>query len=114
VQQTFYVRRFDQRVIMIREHAPRKRFARVRLKHGQQVARKMIHTFRAVADVMIMFKTRRRNEKPQMPEVWPMRRGMPRIAALFSPSEQLFALLLIELTPEVAWASHAMRLTATA
>jgi len=73
----------------------------------------MIHTFRAVADVMMMFKTRRRNEKSQVPEVWPMRRGMPRIAALFSPCKQLFALLFIELTPELARAGHAMRLTPT-
>ena len=70
----------------------------------------MIHTFQAVADVMMMFKTRCRNEKSQMFEVWPVQRGMPRIAALLSPFEQLFALLLIELTPEIARCGHGMGL----
>ncbi len=96
--------------VMIRQHAPRKSLARARRKHSQQIARKLVHAFRAVADVIMMLKTRRRNEKTSMPEVGPMRRGMPWIAALLSPCEQLFTLLLAELTPEIAWCGHGMRL----
>jgi len=73
-QQSFYVRRFNQRVIMIRQHAPRKSLAGVRREHSQQVARKIIHALRAVANVIAMLKTRRGDEKTQMPEIGPVRR----------------------------------------
>jgi len=96
---------------MIRQNTPRKRLADVGRKHSQQLARKIIHALWTVADVVMMFETRRRNEKTQTSKVGPMRRGMPRMAAPLAPSEQLFALLLIELTPEIARAGHAMRLT---
>src|SRR5206468_11887977 len=55
-QQGFYVRRFHQRVIMIRQHAPSKRLAHVCREHSQQVARKNIHALRAVTDVMTVLK----------------------------------------------------------
>jgi hypothetical protein len=59
---------------MIRQHAPCKRLACVRREYSQQVARKIIHALAAVADVMTMLKTRRRDEKTQMPEIGPVRR----------------------------------------
>lgn len=37
-----------------------------------------------------------------MAEVWPVRRRMPRITAISAPREQLLALLLVELMPEIA------------
>jgi len=109
VQQEFYVRRFDQRVIMIGQNAPRKRSARVRREHSQQVAREIIHAFHTVADVIMVFKTRRRNEETQMSKVRPMRRRMPWITTLLAPSEQFFALFQIELTPEIARCGHWMK-----
>jgi predicted nucleic acid binding AN1-type Zn finger protein len=74
-------------VIMIRQYAPRKRLARVRRDHSQQIARKIVQALRAVSDVMTMLKTRRRDEKTQMPEVGPMRWRMSRIAASFTPCQ---------------------------
>jgi hypothetical protein len=53
---------------MIRQHAPRKRLACVRRKYSQQITRKIINALWAVADVMTMLETRRRDEKTQMPE----------------------------------------------
>jgi len=113
-QQNFYVGSFYQRVIMIRQHAPRKCVACVRGEYGKQIAREIIHALWAVTDVMAMLETRGRNEKSQMPKVGPVRRRMPWIPSLLAPGEQLRALLLIELTPEIAWGGHGSRLSPAA
>jgi hypothetical protein len=60
---------------------------------------------------MMVFATRRRNEKPQMPEVGTVWRRMLRVATLLAPGEQFRALLVIELPPDVARCGHGMRLT---
>src|SRR6266566_8510609 len=103
MQQSFYVRHFHQRMIMIRQHAPRKGVARARREHSQQVARKIIHSLRAVPEMRMMLEARCRDEKSQMPKVGPVRRRMPRIPALLAPGEQLRALLLVKFTPKIAW-----------
>src|SRR5208337_4568452 len=101
LQQRFYIRRFNERVIMIGQHAPRERLIGVGGEHGQQVAGKSVHALQAVADVMMVLVTHRRDEKAQVAEVWPVRWRMPRLAPILSPREQILALLWIELTPEI-------------
>ena len=59
-QQTQDVRRFDQRVIMIRQHALREGLAGVGGEHGQQVAREIVHATGAVA---VVKNCRRRREE---------------------------------------------------
>jgi hypothetical protein len=96
---------------MIGQHAPRKSVVGMGGEHSQQVAGKSVHALRALADVMMVLVTRRRDEKARVAEVWPVRWRMPRMAVVLSPREQFLALLLIELTPEIARFGHGERLT---
>lgn len=91
---------------MIGQHAPRKRLIGVGGEYSQQVTGKSVHALQAAANVMMVLVTRRRDEKVQVAEVWPVRWGMPRMAAILSPREQFLALLWIELTPEIARFGH--------
>jgi hypothetical protein len=68
MQQSFYVRRFYERMIMIRQHAPRKRLTCARRKYSQQITRKIVNALWAVTDVRTMLETRRRDEKT--PRSW--------------------------------------------
>lgn len=91
---------------MIGQHAPRKRLIGVGGEHSQQVAGKSVHALQGVANVMTVLVTRRRDEKAQVAEVWPVRWRMPRMAAILSPREQFLTLLWIELTPEITRFGH--------
>jgi hypothetical protein len=109
IQQKLYVLRFNERVIMIRQYAPRERVPGLRAEQREQLAAKIIHPLRRLANVIMMLVTRGRDKKTQMAEVGPVRRRMPWIAASFAPGEQLRTLLLIELTPDIARGRHGVK-----
>ena len=65
----------------------------------------------ALAAIMMMFVTSRRNQEMQMAKVGPVRWRMPRLAAIFAPGEQFITLLGRELTPEITQLGHGSILT---
>ena len=74
VQQPLHIRRFHQRMIMIRQHAPRERLARMSGENGEQVVGKIVHALWAFTYEMMMFVASRRDKKTHMTEVRTVRR----------------------------------------
>jgi len=105
-QQTGNIRRFHQRMVMIRQHAPRERLAGVRGKHGQPFAREGVHALRAATDVRLVLEAGGGDVKTQVTEVGTMRRRMPRMSARLALREQVFALFGRELTPPIFGPGH--------
>jgi hypothetical protein len=91
VQQEFYVRRLNERVVVVRQDAPSVRLARMLGEYCQQIAGEIVHALQTVADVMVIFVTGRRNQKTQMPEVGTVRRRVPRMTAILAPRKQFLA-----------------------
>ena len=112
-QQAKDVRRFHLGVIVVGQHAPRKRLARVGGEDGQQIARKGVHAFRVVTDEGPVLETRCRDVETPVAEVRAMRRRMPRLPLKFAPSENFHALPGRELPPAVFGRGHARGLTQT-
>jgi len=110
VKQCLYIRRFNQRMIMIGQNAPRECLAGLTLQQREQITRKCLHAFQSCAYQMAMLETGCGDQKAQTAKVGTMWRRMPRIPTLLAPSQQLLTLLGRELTPKISRPGHGWRL----
>src|ERR1035437_6406957 len=100
------VRRFDQRVIVIGQHAPGDRPGGVLLKQLQQGGGETVHALRGKPDVVSVLIAGGGDEEMEVTVIGPVRRSVPRTGISLAPGEHLLALLGRELSPEVTGRGH--------
>jgi hypothetical protein len=101
IEQLQDIGRFDQRMVMVRQHAPCDNARAVLLQHVEQGRRKAVHAVKREANVRRMFIAGSRYKEVKVSVIRAVRWGVPRIAPGLAPDEKLFALLGRELAPDV-------------